>query len=443
MSKNIERRGNTWFATLHVPEDVRHIIGKSKFFQSLKTTDKRVAETRAAPIVAAWKAQIQAARGISDPFIEEALRLRTIIQAAPADADPGHDSQRDLELEAAQQIADQITQDDAERKLFLDIATGKQTLLSNFYDEWATHLTQAPKTIDQMKKDVKLMVDHFRTIERIDKAAVIEWVRGLMAGSPERKPYTHSSLERIFKFSRSFWGYLQDIGKADPERQPFTLPNFAKRVDATNTDNKKNRRKKKAKNLSYSPSDVVKLYEAAKLRKMGRGKNAPFDNQLADLILLGAYTGARIEELCSLKVSEVSEVSLKIADAKTEAGHREIPIHSALLPVARRLMTKSNDGYLLSGLTFNKYGDRSNAIGKRFGRLKTALGFPEAYTFHSLRATLITLLENAGISENLAADIVGHEKPRITYGLYSGGATLAVKKEAIEQVAYPFSDQSA
>jgi hypothetical protein len=42
---------------------------------------------------------------------------------------------------------------------------------------------------------------------------------------------------------------------------------------------------------------------------------------------------------------------------------------------------------------------------------------------------VITQFENVGVSENLAADIVGHEKPRITYGLYSGGASLAVKKQ--------------
>lgn len=137
MSKNIERRGNTWFATLHVPEDVRHIIGKSKFFKTLKTTDKRIAETRAAPIIASWKAQIQAARGVSDPFLEEALRLRRVIETAPVGADPGQYSKHDLELEAAQQIANQITKEEAERKLFLDIAIGNQTLLSNFYDEWA------------------------------------------------------------------------------------------------------------------------------------------------------------------------------------------------------------------------------------------------------------------------------------------------------------------
>jgi hypothetical protein len=49
----------------------------------------------------------------------------------------------------------------------------------------------------------------------------------------------------------------------------------------------------------------------------------------------------------------------------------------------------------------------------------------------------VTQLENAGVSENLAADIVGHEKPRITYGLYSGGATLEVKRAAVVKLRYP------
>jgi len=376
-------------------------------------------------LVASWKAQIDAARGISDPFLEEALRLRNIVDKVSTDADPGHYSRRDFELEAVAEIADQITKDEADRKLFLDIATGKQTLLSNFYDEWAAHLTQAPKTIDQMKKDVKLMVDHFRTIERINKANVIEWVRELMAGTPERKPYSYSSLERIFKFSRSLWGYLQDIGKADPERQPFTLPEFAKRASAKKSGDGK----KTGHWTPFEPSEVVALLNAA----VEKG-----DHQLADLIRLGMYSGARIEELCALKTSDCTETVLKITDSKTEAGIREIPVHSKLVSVVKRLKEASTDGYLLSGLTFNKYDDRSNAIGKRFGRLKKSLGFPDKKVFHSIRKTLVTLLENAGISENLAADIVGHEKPRITFGLYSGGATLAVMKEALERVSYPF-----
>ena len=37
----------------------------------------------------------------------------------------------------------------------------------------------------------------------------------------------------------------------------------------------------------------------------------------------------------------------------------------------------------------------------------------------------------------LRSTIVGHEKPRIKFGLYSGGATLAVKAQAIEKAKYP------
>jgi hypothetical protein len=45
----------------------------------------------------------------------------------------------------------------------------------------------------------------------------------------------------------------------------------------------------------------------------------------------------------------------------------------------------------------------------------------------AIRASLATL----------RLGIVGHEKPRITYGLYSGGSGLAQKARAVELVRYP------
>ena len=56
--------------------------------------------------------------------------------------------------------------------------------------------------------------------------------------------------------------------------------------------------------------------------------------------------------------------------------------------------------------------------------------------FHSFRKTIVTLLEQACISENLVADIMGHEKPRIIYGLYSGGSPLKKKLKAINSIKY-------
>ncbi len=100
-----------------------------------------------------------------------------------------------------------------------------------------------------------------------------------------------------------------------------------------------------------------------------------------------------------------------------------MPLHDALRPLVTDLRKWSQDGFLLSRLTF-KYGDRSNAIGKRFGRLKNALGLGPELVFHSIRKTVAIKLENAGVSEGVAADILRHKKRTMTYGLYSGGTSF-------------------
>ncbi len=148
------------------------------------------------------------------------------------------------------------------------------------------------------------------------------------------------------------------------------------------------------------------------------------------------WTGCRIEELCALKVEQVKDDHFSVGDAKTKAGWRDVPIHRELAQTMARLIEGSNDGYVLSGLTFNKYGNRANGIGKRFGRLKSAKEFGKQHVFHSIRKTVVTILENAGVAENIVADIVGHEKTTMTYGLYSGGLSLAVKRDALDKLAY-------
>jgi integrase len=100
------------------------------------------------------------------------------------------------------------------------------------------------------------------------------------------------------------------------------------------------------------------------------------------------------------------------------------------------LSNQSLDGFLLSGLSENKYGDRSNAIGKRFGRLKTKLGYGRDYVFHSFRKSIARQLEEAGVPENISARLVGHEIQTMTYGLYSGGADFDAKDKAINNVSW-------
>jgi hypothetical protein len=46
-------------------------------------------------------------------------------------------------------------------------------------------------------------------------------------------------------------------------------------------------------------------------------------------------------------------------------------------------------------------------------------------------------LHNSAVSYDRGTGIFGQEKPRITYGLYSGGTPLAQKREPIDKLKYP------
>lgn len=415
---NIEQRKGVWYATVLVPKDVREVIGRVRFKKSLGTANKREAQLLAAPHVAAWWAQIRQARGSSNAVATEALRWRRALAEAPDE-----DTLEAFELALSDKTeAMAEAQGDEAAHAFHSVAAGTATPTSEYYEGWKEQITLAAKTKDQMIKDVALLVAKFPTLQGINKNSVRRWVDELTLGGKGA-----SSLRRILSFCRNYWKYVAKYGAVERGATPF---------DGVIDPASKGKRKKA--NLPYSPRDVVKLWKAASLRRVGLAKDAPFDTQLANLVKLGAYTGARIEELCSVKVEKVSASVIKIEDAKTEAGWREVPIHAAIADLVKKLKKESKDGYLLSGLTFNKYGDRSNAIGKRFGRLKEELGFDEFHTFHSLRSTVATLLENAHIPEGVAADIIGHEKTTMTYGLYSGGASLATKREALAKVSYPF-----
>ena len=159
-----------------------------------------------------------------------------------------------------------------------------------------------------------------------------------------------------------------------------------------------------------------------------------------DLIMLGLYTGARIEELCQLRVEDVVVEdkcrALRITKSKTQAGTRLVPIHPSISDLVDKLVTTSRDDFLIFSKSKNQYDERSTGLSRRFGRLKSSLGYGPALVFHSLRKTVTTKLEQAGVPEGVAADIVGHEKQTITYGLYSGGTSMAQKMEAITKISY-------
>lgn len=419
-ASHIELRHKTYFAVLYVPKDVRHLIGKSKFTRSTATGDQKLAERRAAAFVIGWQAQISRARHESvDPIIAQAQDLLNNLKTSGAAyLVPEIVEERYVQLAEESPIL-------AEE--FRRIASGKKQVLSGLLVEWAANEKDRgleQKTIDQMKRDVGKLAKFFPTASTLTPDFTEKWIRNLA----EEENLSASSVTRIVGFCRNFFRYLKSIGEVGKDVQiPFEVPAAYKKSKKPNAKQKNKTEHWKA----FNAHDVVSLYNQA-LKKE--------DIILADLIKIGAYTGARIEEICSQKCSDIhlDDNWLRIVDSKTDAGLRDIPIHSKIKGRMEELIKESKDGCLLSGLKFNKYMDRSNAIGKRFGRLKTKMGYSNLHVFHSVRKAFVTLLENANVPENLAADLIGHEKQTMTYGIYSGGFTIDVMQGAIEKVSYRF-----
>lgn len=409
MSNHILLQRKCWYARLSIPAELRpHYNGKRELKATLKTSDKGVAELKAMKLIGDWKLQFKALRGSV-----------TATQALAADFLPHPDgsknsdtgmTDKDYAIEAQ---ADALA--DSQKKAFYEVALGRATPTLLYLDKFLNQWDVEQKTKDMAKTAIQRVEQTFTTLEMISVPLIYQMI--------DADTNSKATKEKNYGFVRQYFKYLKRMQAIPQDKpNPFEDLDFKQFKKTASTSNKR---------IAFKAAEVKKLMKAAE----DKG-----DTQLVQLIELAAFTGARIEELCSLKASDVMKVDgvncLNIRDAKTEAGNREVPIHPSIAKLIKQLIKETGDGYLLSGLTFNKYMQRSNAIGKRFGHMKTAQGFGKGHVFHCFRNTVATQLENAGIPEGVAADIVGHEKKTITYGLYSGGTSAKIKYEAVKKIKY-------
>ncbi|MFL2945433.1 MAG: tyrosine-type recombinase/integrase [Parvibaculales bacterium] len=294
------------------------------------------------------------------------------------------------------------------------LMTGKETRTDIYIDEWLSHWDVKPQTRNQGKRYVEELAARFPLLSMFSRKALKEWYQDL---HKEKKISVKTFNGRLSPCKR-YWSYLQDKGVVSEAVNPFDKLGLR--------ETKRNNSRQ-----PFSVLEIQKLYEHLKARSNQ-------DPQLFQLFKLAIYTGARIEELCSIKIAEVGDGYIEISNSKTAAGVRQVPIHPEIAEMIDANRLNSKDGYLLSGLdgSSNQYDKRSAAIGKRFGRIKAELGFGREKVFHSIRKTVATQLEGAGVPENITADILGHEKQTITYEIYSGGTSLEQKADAILSLCY-------
>jgi hypothetical protein len=66
-------KSGIWQAELRVPEDVRDVIGKTRFAKSMRTRNKREAVVKAVPILEQWQAEIDLAKTDPQAFVAKQI----------------------------------------------------------------------------------------------------------------------------------------------------------------------------------------------------------------------------------------------------------------------------------------------------------------------------------------------------------------------------------
>ena len=131
------------------------------------------------------------------------------------------------------------------------------------------------------------------------------------------------------------------------------------------------------------------------------------DKELTQLIFVSYYTGMRLNEIFMARLDRFENTrGFKVAEdgGKTEAATRIIPLHSELKKFNLKEWTCPS----------------SNALGKRFGRIKDKmlkdlgiLHYKKNYSHHSFRHLFSKILLTAKYSELETADLTGHKKSNI------------------------------
>ena len=517
-SDNLILRSGTFHVRLVIPKDVRHILNRTEFTESLKTGSKPEAQMKKLAFLQIWKQLIANARKLvagptPDELPEKSFGISTLIatrqQAGLMNIVTGNQTE-ELDLTFP---AEKFHQIESETTDLISNAqswkSAKEAFETNFdpcgeapyqeferfkekwfelgedislekkierFNDWIrmnrvmqqyviTHgqpisvdsineihsIIESPKNYKIKSPFTKSRLEKFSDYQRHAKGIIEKTIDMHVSRLEKLKDWLEAENREISFESITLWlGSLTDLTAKTKKQYIFSGQSFwkwaIKNDDGFKTQFKGiappfekhefevNRMEKRTtvKRKAFTVADVKKIYLGCKGEKNRE--------VLIDLFLIGAHTGARIEEICQLRKEDVIDdegvMSFDVYKSKTEAGIRYTPVHPAIKPIIERLMKETTDGFLIKSPAGNKYGIRSDAYSKQFGRLKTALGYNKQYVFHSLRATMITQLYRADVAPITITALVGHETGTVAFDIYSDGPSPQQKLAAISKVDY-------
>jgi len=153
------------------------------------------------------------------------------------------------------------------------------------------------------------------------------------------------------------------------------------------------------------------------------------------MILFGLYTGLRLGDIATLTWHNLDLQQNEISLTTTRTGRQQVlplakPLRhhieklsmagdpkTPLFPKAFATKQRSNGGSMLSN-RFHEVLVEANLVESRphvkTGKGRSATRAPSVLSFHSLRHTATSMLKNAGVSDSVTRDIIGHESAAVS-----------------------------
>lgn len=274
-------------------------------------------------------------------------------------------------------------------------------------------------TLSKTNKSVEQLLEHLKKrdiqLREINRTVVTGWLDKL---KQEKAPQT---IQNYISALAQIWDLARNRYHDAPQENPWR----GHGIEA------------KGSKVSYevfAPGELVKVYEQ-------------LDDEMKAVTAIGAYSGMRLNEICTLTIHSVKTIEgvmcFEIIEGKTKSAARFVPVHSKIVPLVKALLQKPFDGFLFhhAAITDRADGKRSTWHTQRFTRAKRkALGEvgTERKVFHSLRHQFAQQLDRGQVLEDRIALLMGHERGNTeTFKTYSKHAASPKElQKYIELVSY-------
>ena len=246
-------------------------------------------------------------------------------------------------------------------------------------------------TLSKTNKAVEVLLTHLKKkdiqLRDINRTIVTGWLDKLKT---ERAPQT---IQNYISALAQIWDLARNRYHDAPQDNPW-------RGHALEA---------KSSKVSYevfAPGELAKVYDL-------------LDDEMKAVTAIGAYSGMRINEICTLRENSIKTIEgvlcFEITEGKTKSAARIVPVHSKLIPLVKSLLKTTHSGFLFyhASITDRADGKRSTWHTQQFTRAKRkALDelAAERKVFHSLRHAFVQQLDRAQVPEDRIALLVGHER---------------------------------